>query len=51
MEAHLRFSFGRFNTEEDVEYVLDALPEVVQALRAAPTDFMYKGPMVQTECL
>lgn len=29
----LRFSFGKFNTEEEVDYVLEILPEVVQNLR------------------
>jgi cysteine desulfurase len=29
----LRFSLGRMNTEEDVDYVLDVLPTVVQRLR------------------
>lgn len=34
-EAHgsLRLSLGRQTTEEDIEYVLDALPEVVEKLR------------------
>ncbi|MGI8543066.1 MAG: cysteine desulfurase NifS [Aridibacter sp.] len=29
----VRFSFGRFNTDEDVEYVLKALPKAVENLR------------------
>lgn len=29
----IRFSFGRENTEEDVEYVLEALPRAVESLR------------------
>ncbi|MBP1753135.1 MAG: hypothetical protein H6Q57_1971, partial [Geobacteraceae bacterium] len=32
-ESHIRFSFGRSNTEEDVDYVLTVLSEVVQKLR------------------
>ena len=32
-ESHIRFSFGRSNTEEDVDYVLTVLPKVVQKLR------------------
>ena len=30
----IRFSFGKDNTEEDVEYVLGVLPQVVEKLRA-----------------
>ncbi len=29
----IRFSFGKFNTEEDVRKVLDVLPEIVEKLR------------------
>ena len=29
----LRFSFGRYNTREDVDYVLDTLPAVIEKLR------------------
>ena len=29
----VRFSFGKYNTEEDVEYVLDILPAAVENLR------------------
>jgi cysteine desulfurase len=29
----IRFSFGRFNTEEDVEQVLQRLPNSIAALR------------------
>ncbi|MCS7253582.1 MAG: cysteine desulfurase NifS [Armatimonadota bacterium] len=29
----LRFSLGRFTTEEDIDYVLDVLPKVVERLR------------------
>ena len=31
----LRFSLGRANKEEDVTYVLEVLPEVVERLRQA----------------
>ena len=47
-EAHgsLLFTLGNQNTEEDVDYVLDFLPELVERLRAisplTPKDF--KGP-------
>lgn len=30
----LRFSLGKFNTQEDVDYVLEVLPEIVQRLRS-----------------
>ncbi|RMH32366.1 MAG: cysteine desulfurase [Acidobacteria bacterium] len=36
----LRFSFGKFNTEEDVDYVLEILPEAVKSLRHAAS--LYK---------
>jgi cysteine desulfurase len=29
----LRFSFGKYNTKEDVDYVLEILPAVVEKLR------------------
>lgn len=29
----LRFSFGRYNTESEVDYILDVLPELVEQLR------------------
>ena len=32
--ASLRFSFGRFNTEEDIEAALEIVPAVVEKLRA-----------------
>ncbi len=34
-EAHgsLRLSLGKYNTEEDIDYILDALPRVVKKLR------------------
>lgn len=32
-QGSIRFSLGRDNTEEDIEYVLDALPEIIEKLR------------------
>lgn len=32
-QGSIRFSFGRFNTEEDVAYILNALPEIIERLR------------------
>ena len=42
-EAHgsLRFTLGRHNTDEDVDYVLDVLPEIVAKLRAMSP--LYEG--------
>ena len=36
-QASLRLTLGRDNTEEDVEYVLDVLPDLVSRLRAMPS--------------
>jgi cysteine desulfurase len=33
----IRFSFGRFSSEEDVRYVLDVLPPIIARLRAIST--------------
>jgi len=33
-QGAIRFSFGRYNTTEDVEYVAGVLPEIVQRLRS-----------------
>ena len=33
LDSTLRFSFGAFNTEEEVDYCLDVLKELVQMLR------------------
>ena len=32
--SSIRFSLGRFNTEEDVNYALEVLPRVVEHLRS-----------------
>lgn len=32
-QGSLRFSLGRMNTEEDIDYVIETLPEIVQKLR------------------
>ena len=39
----LRLTFGRDNTEEDVDYVLDALPPIVEKLRAMSPLYPGKG--------
>ena len=31
----MRFSLGMYNTEEEVDYVLDILPDIIAKLRAA----------------
>lgn len=36
-KGSIRFSLGRYNTEEDVDYVLEHLPQVIQRLRACST--------------
>ena len=33
----IRFSFGRYNTKEDVEYVLEKLPPIIQKIRDMST--------------
>ena len=35
-EAHgsLRLSLGKYNTEEDIEYILEVLPKAVEKLRS-----------------
>jgi cysteine desulfurase len=32
--SSIRFSFGRYNTEEEVDRVLEIIPRVVRQLRA-----------------
>lgn len=43
-EAHgsIRFSIGRENTEEDIEYVLDKLPKVIERVRSMSTAYGVK---------
>ncbi|MEW6615852.1 MAG: cysteine desulfurase NifS [Thermodesulfobacteriota bacterium] len=41
-QGSLRFSLGRNNTEEDVEYVLDVLPEIVNRLRSMSPLYLKK---------
>lgn len=36
-KGSIRFSLGRYNSEEDVDYVLEHLPGVIQKLRACST--------------
>ena len=36
-QASLRLTLGRHNTEEDVEHVLDVLPDLISKLRAMPS--------------
>lgn len=33
-QSSLRFTLGKYTTEEDIEYVLDVLPEIVEKLRS-----------------
>jgi cysteine desulfurase len=33
----IRFSLGRFNTEHDIDYVLDKLPPIIRRLREIST--------------
>jgi cysteine desulfurase len=32
-QGTIRFSFGCYNTEDDVDYVLEQLPKIVEKLR------------------
>ncbi len=41
--SSIRFSLGRFNTAEDVDYTLDVLPEVVEHLRAISPHYNKQG--------
>jgi cysteine desulfurase len=36
-KGSIRFSFGRYNTDDDVDYVLEHLPAVIQRLRSVST--------------
>jgi cysteine desulfurase len=38
----VRFSFGKDNTIEEIEYVLDALPKAVENLRRLSPNFLNK---------
>jgi len=33
-QGSIRFSLGRFTTEEDIQYTIDALPEIIERLRS-----------------
>jgi cysteine desulfurase len=34
MRSSIRFSLGKWTTDEEIEYVLDVLPRIVNKLRA-----------------
>jgi len=33
-QSSVRFSLGRMNTEEDIHYIIEVLPEIVKKLRS-----------------
>jgi cysteine desulfurase len=39
IQGSLRFSLGRLNSEEDIDYVLDVLPQVIKSLREISPTF------------
>jgi len=39
----IRFSLGRFNTEEEVDFVLENLPGIVERLRAISPFWKSRG--------
>ena len=45
-----RFSLGRDNTVEDVDYILDVLPPIVQRLREMSPLYNRKEPLTCDEC-
>jgi len=46
----LRMTLGRSNSEEDIDYVLEALPEIVERLRAMSPLYQRKEACKQKEC-
>jgi len=42
--ASIRFSLGRFNTPEDIDYVLEIVPAVAEQLRAVSPHYKGQGP-------
>ncbi|MBO8169748.1 MAG: cysteine desulfurase NifS [Thermoanaerobacteraceae bacterium] len=46
----LRMTLGRDNTEEDIDYVLEVLPEIVERLRSMSPLYQRKETCKQKEC-